>query len=400
MLKKLSLLFFVAFFGCSDGYQYSNNDLENYIPEVHINITTPLEFLSKNEYSIGSIQIEANHPSLTMNSKLVEVRGRGNTTWSFPKKPFQIKFEEATEVLGMPSARKWILLAHYADKSLLRTELAFELSRNSSLNWTSNAEFVELYVNAEYLGVYQLVEKIEAIPNRVNDGEGFLLEVNRPNRLGTDDIYFESNYHLYTIKEPKVDFGDPQFTLMEEYMKATEDALFGSNFQDSIIGYRKFLDVESFVDWYIVHEITKNSESAWSSSCYLNYVPGGKLKMGPVWDFDLSLGNNYAAKSTEGFVIKDAGWYTQLFKDSLFVNQVKDRYKDFYAQKGSVFTMLEERAELLEDSQDRNFVKWPILGVWVWPNAITFTEYDDEVKYLKDWYSDRMDWLEHAIADL
>ena len=393
-------MLFVAFFGCSDGYQYSNNDLENHIPEVHINITTPLEFLSKNEYSIGSIQIEANHPSLTMNSKLVEVRGRGNTTWSFPKKPFQIKFEEATEVLGMPSARKWILLAHYADKSLLRTELAFELSRNSSLNWTSNAEFVELYVNAEYLGVYQLVEKIEALPNRVNDGQGFLLEVNRPNRLGPDDIYFESNYHLYTIKEPEVDFGDPQFTLMEEYMKATEDALFGYNFQDSITGYKKFLDVESFVDWYIVHEITKNSESAWSSSCYLNYVPGGKLKMGPVWDFDLSLGNNYAAKSTEGFVIKDAGWYTQLFKDSLFVNQVKDRYKDFYAQKGSVFTMLEERAELLEDAQNRNFVKWPILGVWVWPNAITFTEYDDEVKYLKDWYSDRMDWLDHAIADL
>ena len=62
--------------------------------------------------------------------------------------------------------------------------------------------------------------------------------------------------------------------------------------------------------------------------------------------------------------------------------------------------MLEERAELLEDSQNRNFVKWPILGVWVWPNAITFTEYDDEVKYLNDWYSDRMDWLDQAIGDL
>tara|TARA_B110000046_G_C12993564_1_gene398966 strand:+ start:581 stop:1783 length:1203 start_codon:yes stop_codon:yes gene_type:complete len=400
MINRLLFPLLILLIGCSEGYNDTDINLEQKIPEVHINMNTPLEYVSKNEYSNGTIQIENSEGLLSMQPTAMGLRGRGNTTWSFPKKPFQIRFEEAIEVLGMPGARKWILLAHYTDKSLLRTELALELSRNSFMDWTSDGEFIELYVNAEYLGVYQLVEKIEAVPNRVNDGQGFLLEVNRQNRLGPNDIYFESNYHFYVIKEPEVITGDFQYSLIEEYVETTEDVLFGLNFQDPFDGYRKYLDVQSFIDWYIIHEITMNSESAWSSSCYMNYVPGGKLKMGPVWDFDLSLGNSFNARSVEGFKIKNAGWYAQLFQDSLFVNEVKQRFQYFYAHKEDILTMIDNKSQLLEEAQDRNFVKWPILGVWVWPNAVAFTEYDHEVTYLKYWYSDRMEWLNQAIENL
>jgi len=400
MLKLRVLIFCYLLIGCAGEYSPAITTYEDEIPIVYIQLNNELDYLSKEEYSKGTLQIESTNENFQLGPKKVKLRGRGNTTWSFPKKPFQLKFEEPFEVLGMASARKWLLMAHYSDKSLLRTELAFDLSRTSDLDWTSDSRFVELIINEEYLGLYQLVEKIEATPNRVNSGQGFVLEYNRPGRLGTDDVYFESNFHFYTIKEPEVIVGDNQFELIREYIISTENVLYGPDFKDSITGYRNYLDEDSFVDWYIVHEITKNHESAWGSSCYMNYVPGEKLKMGPVWDFDPSLGNDYRSRSTEGFVIKNAGWYNRLFQDSNFVETIKDRFDHFYSQKDQFIADMNQHASDIEGAQQRNFVKWPILGVWVWPNAVSFTEYNHEVSYLSDWFSDRMDWLAIAIEDL
>ena len=160
------------FIGCSDYEPSSGNEFKEELPVVSVQLNTDLEYLSKEEYSSGTIKIEDDFYELLQSS--IELRGRGNTTWSFPKKPFQLKFENPKEVLGMSDARKWIFLAHYSDKSLLRTEVAFSLSRYSRLNWTPESKFIELIFNQEYFGVYQVVEKIEAVANRVNNGQGFL----------------------------------------------------------------------------------------------------------------------------------------------------------------------------------------------------------------------------------
>lgn len=398
MMRLVLLFFCCVFIGCSEHEPSSLNEFNEELPVVSVQLNTDLEYLSKQEYSSGTIEIEDDDYDLLPSS--IELRGRGNTTWSFPKKPFQLKFENPKEVLGMFDARKWIFLAHYSDKSLLRTEVAFSLSRYSRLNWTPESKFIELMFNQEHLGVYQVVEKIEAVENRVNNGQGFLLEVNRPNRIGPADIYFQSNHHHYTIKQPDVDIGDVNYTLIQDYIETVEDIIFSESFPNTTQSYEDFIDVDSFVDWFIIHEITKNAESAWSSSCYLNYIPGEKLNMGPVWDFDLSLGNNYNDRSVEGFVIKEQGWYAQLFKDSVFVHEVKNRFDYFYENKSEFINVIDANATYLDEAQKRNFVKWPILGVWVWPNAVAFTEYDHEVTYLKNWFKERMDWLDLAIDDL
>lgn len=400
MLKLRVLIFYFFLVGCAREFSSVDTSQKHEIPVVCVQLNNDLEYVSKEEYSSGTLQIESANENYRFGPSPVKLRGRGNTSWSFPKKPFQLKFNEPFEIFGMPGSKKWLLLAHYSDKSLLRTELAFDLSRESDLDWTSDSRFVELIINEEYLGLYQLVEKIEATPNRLNSGQGFILEVNRPNRQGPDDIVFESNFHEYIIKDPEVDYGDVEFELIKDYIMTCEEALFGPDFKDSILGYQSYIDVNSFVDWYIIHEITKNSESAWSSSCYLNYLPGEKLKMGPVWDFDLSLGNNYGARSTEGLVINGAGWYSRLFQDSNFVEIVKDRFDYFYSQKNQFIATIDQHASDIDAAQERNFIKWPILGVWVWPNAVSFTEYEHEVSYLSDWFSDRMDWLDGAIEDL
>ena len=400
MLKLRVLIFYFFLVGCAREFSPVETSQKHEIPVVYVQLNNDLEYVSKEEYSSGTLQIESANENYRFGPSPVKLRGRGNTSWSFPKKPFQLKFNEPFEIFGMPGSKKWLLMAHYSDKSLLRTELAFDMSRESDLDWTSDSRFVELIINEEYLGLYQLVEKIEATPNRLNSGQGFVLEVNRPNRQGPDDIVFESNFHEYTIKDPEVVYGDVEFELIKDYIMTCEEALFGPDFKDSILGYQSYIDVNSFVDWYIIHEITKNSESAWSSSCYLNYLPGEKLKMGPVWDFDLSLGNNYGARSTEGLVIKGAGWYSRLFQDSNFVEIVKDRFDYFYSQKNQFIATIDQHASDIDAAQERNFIKWPILGVWVWPNAAAFTEYEHEVSYLSDWFSDRMDWLDGAIEDL
>ena len=398
MMRRVLLFFCCVFIGCSVNEPVNNNEYNVELPTISVQTNTDLEYLSKEEYSSGTIHIDDNEYELQQTP--IELRGRGNTTWSFPKKPFQLKFENASEVLGMANARKWIFLAHYSDKSMLRTEFAFNLSRYSNLNWTPESKFIEFILNQEYLGVYQVVEKIEAEENRVNNGQGFLLEVNRPNRIGPTDIYFQSHHHHYTIKQPDVVIGDVNYTLIQDYIETVEDIIFSESFPNTTQSYADLINVDSFVDWFIIHEITKNAESAWSSSCYLNYVPGEKLNMGPVWDFDLSLGNNYNDRSAEGFVIKEKGWYAQLFKDSVFVNQVKSRFDYFYENKGEFLSQIDASAAYLNEAQERNFVKWPILGVWVWPNAVAFTQYDHEIAYLKNWFEERMDWLDIAIDDL
>ena len=404
-MHRFILFVFLFLISCSDDYSQIKFEDDTELPQVVINLNTSIEYLSKEFYSEATIEIKSKLQSQRLQSKPILLRGRGNSTWSFAKKPYQLKFNEDIEILGMPEARKWVLLAPYSDKSLLRTEVAFSLSRYGVIGWTPTSKFIELFINQEYLGVYQLVEKIEATESRLNEGKGFVLEVNRQNRIGPGDVYFNSyndccNY--YTIKDPKVEFGDSNFTFIKSYINEVETTLFGEDFIDPENGYSKYIDVESFIDWFIVHEITKESESAWGSSCYLNYGEEEKLMMGPVWDFDVSLGNDYNEDgSIEGFTgIKDKGWYARLFQDSVFVENLKNRFRYYYLNRDNFLSEIDANAYYLYDAQTRNFTKWPILGVWVWPNATNFPEYSHEVSYLKEWFKNRMDWLNEEIENL
>ncbi|MGB3464486.1 MAG: CotH kinase family protein, partial [Cyclobacteriaceae bacterium] len=306
-------------------------------------------------------------------------------------------------ILGMPEDKKWILLANYTDKTMLRNEVAFELGRFSELDWTPESRFVELNINDEYAGVYQLTQKVEESDNRVDIGkEGYLIEVDQLDRLDPDDVYFTTESYLFNIKEPSLDREDDEYTLIEDYIAATEKALLGDDFTDPAEGYADYIDVESFIDWYLVNEITKNNDAIFYSSVYMNYIPGGKLKMGPIWDFDISLGNiNYNGnETTDGFWVKNSIWYTRLFEDPNFVEKVKSRYKEFYDNREQVMASIEDHAWNLNDAQERNFEAWPILGTYVWPNHVYFDTYDEEKTYLKEWLNDRYEWLNEAINKL
>ncbi|MDC0870900.1 CotH kinase family protein [Flavobacteriaceae bacterium] len=398
------LILLLTFFSCSKDETIIEIK-EVVLPElsiISINTVNFAPIVSKDDYIDGTFEISGENEDENLVTNL-RIRGRGNTTWSFPKKPYQIKFDNKENVLGMPKDKKWILLANYSDKTMLRNELAFVLSRFSNLDWTPESRFVELFINNEYLGVYQIVQKVEESSNRVNIGDdGYLLEVDQLSRLDPDDVFFETNNYLFNIKDPNLDFGDNQYNIIKNYIEITENTLLGNNFTNPIEGYSKYIDVDSFVDWYLINEITKNNDAIFFSSVYMNYTPGGKLKMGPVWDYDISSGNiNYNGnETTDGFWIKNATWYSRLFEDPNFVTKVKSRFNFFYNNRDLFQEHINSNSLYLNQSQERNFYKWPILGTYIWPNNVYFSTYDEEVIYLKEWLDERLEWLNDNLNEL
>jgi hypothetical protein len=238
-----------------------------------------------------------------------DVKGRGNSTWGMPKKPYSLKLAAKTALLEMSEHKRWALLANYSDKTLLRTEAAFHLGDIfDHLAWTPHSQQVDLYLNGSYRGVYQLTEQIKVDANRVNidkikksnPGGGYLLEIDY--RKGEEFNFTTTRGVVFCCSDPDEDLdetinGDTR-TLFEKIradVQAAEDALYSDEFTDAGTGWRKHLDTGSFVDWYLVNEITKNNDAIFFSSVYLYYDPvKEKYCLGPIWDFDISMGNiNY-----------------------------------------------------------------------------------------------------------
>jgi len=373
------------------------------LPIISITTENGEEISSRDDYVKGFVTI--NGTRLFENSSGdMKIKGRGHSTWYVhPKKPYQLKFDEETEVLGMPEDRKWIFLAEHSDKTLMRNSLAFEMGYISNLDWTPEHQYSEVFINGEYNGTYNITQKVEASENRVNLGaNGFLCEIDTPDHLEEGDIYFNSTQFTVQIKEPEIDFESQEYNYIKNHIIEFENVLYSSNFKDPQNGYRKYIDVETFVDWYLINEIAKNVDSKDYSSMYFYHVPGLKIKMGPLWDFDLGFGNVDFADSQypEGFWVKDHKWFSRLFEDPYFVNQVKIRFNYFKSNQDYFIQLIDEKTEYLKYAQKENDQKWDVFGNYIWPNPVVYETHEEEVNYLKNWFVSRMNWLDEAFGNM
>ena len=377
------------------------------LPIINLFTDGSVQIDSKEDYVEGDISLDGRRDFESLSDLSMKIRGRGNSTWFIhPKKPFQMKLSEKSAFLGMPEDKKWLFLAEYSDKTMLRNTMAFELGYMSNLDWTPAGEFAEVYLNGEYNGTYNITQKVEASSNRVALGDtGYLLELDQLDRIDPDDVYFESTVtekFIINIKEPELNYGSEEFRYIENLIAEFEGALFGANFQDENTGYKKYINLESFIDWYLISEITKNVDSRWYSSIYLNVMPGEKIKMGPLWDFDLAFGNTDYADTQyyEGWWVRFNPWYERLFQDPAFTQMVKDRFIYFKDNEDLIIQKIDEYAEKLKWAQAENNNKWQTIGTYVWPNPVIYDTYQEEVDHLKNWYLARMEWLEEAFNDL
>lgn len=373
------------------------------LPIVRLQTTDGQMQIARKRYKDAKIEIYggANLPDLP--NQAVEIRGRGNSSWNFPKKPYQIKFPEQTAVLGIPADRRWVLIPNYSDKTMLRNFLGFSLSQMTDLAWTPKGHFVELFLNGDYRGTYQLLQKVEETNNRVDIAEdAFLLEADQIERLDDDDIYFWTDRQLFNIKEPKLTANSSDYRYIRDYIREVEEVLYNENLIENGRTYQDYLAIESVVDWYLVNEIARNVDAIFYSSVYLHHERGGKLYLGPVWDFDLAFGNvDYSdSRHPRGFRIKNSKWIEPLFNDPAFVNLVKQRYQHFYNNKDKIINLIRRQAKLLDRAQEENDRRWETIGVYVWPNNVVLNTYAAEVDYLVDWLDERMEWLAGAMEEL
>lgn len=392
---------------------------------------------------------ELNHVSGPFNDYegKIGIEIRGSSSQMFPKKQYGIELrnEDGTDLnaslLGLPEEEDWILFAPYNDKSLMRDVLAYKLGRDLG-HYAPRTKYCELVLNGNYQGVYVLIEKIKRDKNRLDINKlkedeiagddltgGYLLKIDKFTGGGGDGWASEhappaaqagqSIFFQYEV--PKADeIVAEQKEYIQNYIRDFENALAGENFKDPQEGYAAYIDINSFIDFFIANEVSKNVDG-YRLSTFLHKQrgsDGGKLFMGPIWDFNLAFGNaDYCTKGNpEGLVISFNAtcpedpwlipfWWKRLLEDEDFQLRLTRRWQELRngpLETATLHTYIDSVANVLKvnDAQKRNFQQWPVLGQYVWPNYYVGNTFQQEVDWLKSWISQRMSWLDTTIPFL
>nr|WP_068892662.1 CotH kinase family protein [Pedobacter panaciterrae] len=383
---------------------------DNGIAALYIN-TNNVPITSKDTYVMGSLKLVANFKDVVYEGK-TEIKGRGNSTWyDMPKKPYRIKLDKKAGLLGMAESKNWVLLANYADKTLMRNELAFMLSRNMGRAFTPNSRYVEVYLNGLFIGNYQLTEQIKEGKGLVDieeqpDGTtalpdlagGYLIE---QDLFATGEpVYFKTQKNMpFVIKYPDEDkINQEQKDYIKNHFQKFEDALYSADFTDPVNGYRKYFDVNSYVDFYIVNEVIGNPD-AFRSTYMFKKRNDDKIYVGPVWDFDKAANNdNRLGDQVNGLMSNSAFepkiWFKRLMEDQTFRQRIRERWNELKAKIKTLPDATNPLARKLVVSQVRNFTKWDILKKQSYLELQVSGSYEGEVAYLKNFLTRHIDWLD------
>ena len=376
------------------------------IPEVHITTENGKRIESKQDWVRATFRFDdpAGFYSDTL-SMTVEgrIRGRGNTTWGMPKKPYRIKLDGKHAVFGPDRNKDWILLANYSDKTLLRNITAMEVSRVCGMAWTPRMLSVDVYLNGEYVGVYTFSDHKEVAGERVDIDVAGPGDLEGGNYLEIEEAMDEP-VCFKTVWDTPVMFHEPeepteaQQKYVRDWFNGFERALEKVQGEHDY-SYRSYIDIPSFINYYIIQEITKNPDGNVRKSTYLTKEKGKPLEMYHVWDFDITLGNcDYTNfEKPDGWLMRYVKWYNQLFFDPGFKADVVARWNELYPALRQVPAFIERQYTLMAGAEARNFDRWKILGVKVWPNYYCFPTYEEELSFLKRFYSERLEWLNRKI---
>lgn len=327
-----------------------------------------------------------------------DIRGRGNSTWKYPKKPYALKLDSKAEILGMPKHKRWVLLANWLDRTLLRNHVSFRIAMQTGLEWTPHGEFVEVILNGKHIGNYYLCEHIKVDENRVDIDELDEDEVDGGYMMELDTYYDEAFKFKSSVKSFPYMFKDPdevndaQFAFMKDFINNLEGALYDKS-RFAAREYADYLDVDSFVDWWISYELTGNTETKHPKSTYVHKDKGGKLKAGPVWDFDWKT----FRLDNEEWVTKGHLYYEVLFTDPVFVAAVKERWNLYEAKLRAIPQFIEAEAQRIRNSEEMNHQMWPVTQN---TNEDIDLSFSDAVARMKSAYEAKLEFMDKGIANL
>jgi len=371
---------------------------------------------------------------------------RGSSSQMFPKKQYGVETRDSAgedtdvSLLGLPAESDWVLSAPYSDKSLIRDALTYTLARKMG-RYASRARFCEVVINGDYKGVYVLFEKIKRDKNRVaitklteadttgdNLTGGYILKIDKLDGSDTQGWYSGFDPYPGAWQQVYFQYHDPNFTdlvpsqigYVQRWIRDFEIAMDLPTYADTALGYPHYIDVMSFVDGILLSELARNVDSYRLSTFFYKDrdSKGGRLVMGPLWDFNHAFGNcdYYNGSATEGFQLKYLAddpyfhandywqppfWWEKLFSESAFFGLLQARWvelgRDVF-NGSNLLATVDSLAGLLSEAQARNFDRWPILGTYVWPNAYIGQTHGEEIEHMKQWIADRRVWLDALLS--
>ena len=346
----------------------------------------------------------------------IEQRGQTSRVL-FPKKSFSVETRTArgekrtVPLLGMPKGNDWVLYAAYNDKTLMRNVLAYETARRLG-RYAARTRFVELRLNGRAHGVYVLMEQVKLDGDRVDvEKPGVLLEWTFDHQLPGKGEPFRLPRTRRAIVFEDPDRGDlsaAQRAAVRRSLSAAERALYGPRFRDARRGWRAHLDERAAIDFVLLNELFKNQD-AFRGSTFLARGDGGRWQLGPLWDFDIAMGNSDYGESAvvRGSMLARRQWASRLYRDRAFVRALAARWRSLRREglAGQLQRRVRVHANRLASSgaAGRNFRRWPVLGTRVWPNppsAVTRTTYGSEVAALRAWLRARVAWMDRNVGRL
>jgi hypothetical protein len=369
----------------------------------------------------------------------ISIEIRGSSSQMFPKKQYALETQDIdgenlnVSILGMPAENDWILYAPYSDKSLLRNFLAYELARNMG-RYASRTRFCELVINGDYKGLYIFMEKIKRDNNRVDISKldpdettgddltgGYILKVDKWDGENNDGWWsasplpeYDGTWYQYHYPEPD-NIVDEQKDYINNYITDFELLIASEAYNDPNAGYYDQVNLESFIDVSLMSEISKNVD-AYRLSAFMykdKDSEDGRLTMGPIWDYNLAFGNAdyYEGWDPAGWQMdvelggdgfKIPFWWYRIWNDETFRNAFNQRWQELRQTVFSeeyIMNMIDSTIAIIDEAQIRNFQRWPILDQYIWPNAYVGGSYENEIDYLTDWITARLDWMdEQALS--
>ncbi len=333
----------------------------------------------------------------------LQIKGRGNYSWSFAQKPYTLKLTEKADLVGMGDAKKWVLVTVHSDKTMLHNYLTQECAAWLGLPGTCDNEYVDVVANGKYAGTYVLTEKIQIHKNRIDvlDQKSALFEIEMVYRHTCDlcVVMYENkrdpsnSVHLCLKEYHGKDVEDlPSGQRMQAFgeFKTFFDGMREAIMSGSMEELEKYIDVDSFVNWYLLNELTRNHDSKFVTSCYCFTDHNGKLYMGPCWDYDTCYGAQFA--ESEGAWVQDAPWYGWLFENhEPFVQAVRERWTELRQPGNDIVewfdTNIDATVERIAPSEQMNHELYP-------DSEFVNVKYDAAVKYMKRWLEARFEWMD------
>lgn len=373
------------------------------LPVVYINTKDAAPIVSKETWLEESNIYITNAGKYNDKYEKSSIRGRGNTTWGYPKKPYAIKLNKKKEVLGMPKHKRWVLLANYVDKTCIRNSVAFELARRmEGLDWTPRGQHVDVVLNGQFLGNYFLCEQIKVDENRVNITEmeatdvdevaitgGYLMEIDK-NFDEVNKFHSPVRNMPFMIKEPDEETLNPtQFAYISNHIAEVENALYGAN--STTEEYLKYVDLDSFIDYWLVYELTGTGEPTHPKSVYMYKDRGDKIHAGPVWDFDYFTFQPYYNTM---LINTNAVWNDRIINDPATHPVIKQRWNARRDQFKTIAEEIDRQYESIIESAEYNATLWPLsLNV----NRDDALSIKDAVARMRNYYVTKFEYMDSYI---